>query len=213
LQVRAAQELAGAPAGGSAAAAPLTLGEIRPIVAEAIARWAAAGIDAQQLAVLGGATFQIDDLGGSDLGWERQGIITLDRTADGYGWFIDPTPGDDSEFAPAALAGPARGHIDLLSVVAHEMGHLLGYGEDMSESVTGEYLAPGVRHVPTAAVPALIAATTADTAPFAGRSRTAGPQGAVVDLALEELGALPSLVGPDGLVPTPDGIRGRRPFH
>jgi hypothetical protein len=80
-------------------------------------------------------------------------VITLDRTGDGCGWFIDPTPGDSSEFAPGAVNSPAQGRIDLLSVVAHEMGHMLGYGEDDSDTVTGEYLAPGVRHVPVAALP------------------------------------------------------------
>jgi hypothetical protein len=150
LQVRPAQELAGAPAAGETSVAPLTLDEIRPIVAEAIALWAAAGIDPRQLSILSHATFQIDNLTGSDLGWERQGVITLDRTADGYGWFIDPTPGDSSDFARGAVNSPASGHVDLLSVVAHELGHLLGYGEDDSASVTGEYLALGVRHVPIA---------------------------------------------------------------
>jgi hypothetical protein len=150
LQVRPAQEVAGGPAGGATAPAPLALGEIKPIAAEAIARWAAAGIDPQRLSVLDHVVFQIDDLTGSDLGWARQGVITLDRTADGYGWFIDPTPSDDSDFGPKAVNSPARDHVDLLSVVAHEMGHLLGFGEDDGNGVTGEYLAPGVRHVPVA---------------------------------------------------------------
>ena len=150
LQVRPAQELAGAPATGRTAVTPLTLAEIRPIAAEAIALWAAAGIDPQRLSVLNHVVFQIDDLTGSDLAWERQGVITLDRTADGYGWFIDSTLSDNSEFAPGAVNSPASGQVDLLSVVAHELGHLLGYGEDESAGVTGEYLAVGVRHVPIA---------------------------------------------------------------
>jgi hypothetical protein len=150
LQVRPAQELAGGRAAGNTSVAPLTLDEIHPIATEAIALWAAAGIDPQQLSILSHATYQIDNLTGSDMAWERQGVITLDRTADGYGWFIDPTPGDSSDFAPGAVNSPASGHVDLLSVVAHELGHLLGYGEDDSASVTGEYLAPGVRHVPIA---------------------------------------------------------------
>jgi hypothetical protein len=104
-----------------------------------------------RLSVLNHVVFQIDDLTGSDLAWEQQGVITLDRAADGYGWFLDPSPGSDSEFGPGAANSPARGHVDLLSVVAHEMGHLLGYGEDDGEGVTSEYLAPGVRHVPVAA--------------------------------------------------------------
>src|SRR5262249_60089919 len=148
---------------GTAAVAPLTPDEIRPIAAAAIARWAAAGISPQQLSVLSHATFQIDNLGGSDLAWERQGVITLDRTADGYGWFIDPTPSSDSEFAPGVVNSPSGGHVDLLSVVAHELGHLLGYGEDDSNGVTGEYLAPGVRHVPVAAFPVPGAASGAQT--------------------------------------------------
>jgi hypothetical protein len=60
------------------------------------------------LNVLGHAVFQIDDLTGSDLAWERQEVITLDRTADGHGWFIDPTPGNDSAFASNAVKSPAR---------------------------------------------------------------------------------------------------------
>jgi hypothetical protein len=137
-------------AAGTTAVAPLTLDQIQPIAAAAIARWAAAGIDPQQLSVLSRVVFQIEDLTGSNLAWERQGVITLDRTADGYGWFVDPTPGNDSAFASTASNSPARGHIDLLSVVAHELGHLLGYGEADGNGVMGEYLAPGVRHVPIA---------------------------------------------------------------
>jgi hypothetical protein len=159
LKVRPAQELAGSPAVDTSAVAPLTLDEIQPVAAAAIARWAAAGIDPQQLSALNHVVFQIDDLGGSDLAWEHQGVITLDRTADGYGWFIDPSPGSDAEFGPGAVDSPARGHIDLLSVVAHEMGHLLGYGEDNSDGVTGEYLAPGVRRVPVE-VPAPLISTS-----------------------------------------------------
>jgi hypothetical protein len=91
-------------------------------------------------------------------------VIMLDRTADGYGWFVDPTPGDDSEFGPGTVKSPAHGHIDLLSVVAHELGHLLGYGESDGNDVTGEYLAPGVRHVP-AAIPSPLAQGPASSNP------------------------------------------------
>ncbi len=184
LQVRPAQELAGAPATSTASVAPLTLDEIQPVVAEAVALWGAAGIDAQQLTILSHAMYRIDDLGGSGLAWERQGVITLDRTADGYGWFIGSAPGNGSVFAPGAINSPASGHVDLLSVVAHEMGHLLGYGEDDSNGVTGEYLPLGVRRVPVA-IPAagqapgpLFAASTAVGSPssvFLGTTTASEP--------------------------------------
>src|SRR5262249_12406030 len=61
LQVRPAQEVAGGPAGGTTSVAPLTLAEIQPIAAAAIARWAAAGIDQERLSVLNHLVFQIED--------------------------------------------------------------------------------------------------------------------------------------------------------
>jgi hypothetical protein len=180
LQIILAQLLAGERAVGLPTPAPLTQEQLRPIVAEAMARWQAVGIDPQRLAALEHATFRIADLPGNDLGMETEGVITLDRTADGYGWYIDATPSDDSAFAPGAVNSPARGHIDLLSVVAHELGHLLGYGEDDSAGVTGEYLAPGVRHVPVAALPALGAVPRAPIKPASSPLPTpalAKPQG------------------------------------
>ena len=38
--------------------------------------------------------------------------------------------------------------MDLLSVVAHEMGHELGFGHDDGDDVMNASLAVGVRHVP-----------------------------------------------------------------
>jgi hypothetical protein len=150
LQIIPAQFLAGARAVGLPAPAPLTPEALRPIVAEAEARWVSAGVSPQQLAALGNLTFRIDDLPGNDLGMESEGVVTLDRTADGYGWFVDPTPANDSEFAANAVNSPARGHVDLLSVVAHEMGHALGYFEDSdaANSVMSADLPLGVRRVP-----------------------------------------------------------------
>ena len=58
-------------------------------------------------------------------------------TAAGYGWFVDETPGDDTEYAQgaqawqlAAVAGsPAAGRLDLLTVLCHELGHMLGLAD------------------------------------------------------------------------------------
>ena len=106
------------------------------------------GHRANRLSDLGHVDVQIAELPGSDLGLASPGLILIDRDAAGYGWFVDPTPGDDSEFAPNAVRSPAKGHEDLLSVVAHEMGHELGFGDDDGTQVMAEYLPVGVRHIP-----------------------------------------------------------------
>ena len=71
------------------------------------------------------------DSGG--VGGPITGTIVLDANAAGAGWFIDSTPGANDEFAAtvtgllkAPNASPASGRYDLLSFLAHEIGHLLG---------------------------------------------------------------------------------------
>ena len=95
-------------------------------IAEAAAqRWADSGLSAEQSAALAGASYQVADLGnvGANIIGSAEGyVITLDDDAAGRGWFIDSTPDEDSEFASAA--NPVG--IDLLSVVLHEQGHVLG---------------------------------------------------------------------------------------
>ena len=85
------------------------------------------------------------------------GTITLDPTAAGVGWFVDATPADNSEFGVALSStqlhadgsSPAAGKYDLLTVLTHEIGHLLGF--DIS--------APGyAAHVETVAGSVMFAA-------------------------------------------------------
>jgi hypothetical protein len=78
----------------------------------------------------------VADLAGNTVGVQTAGHIVVDADAAGHGWFIDPTPSDNSEFAHAANAAgtdlftdpsnAAAGHLDLLTTVSHEMGHVLG---------------------------------------------------------------------------------------
>jgi hypothetical protein len=94
------------------------------------------------------------------LGMAFPGAIWIDQDAAGYGWFVDPTPGDNAEFRAVvsgrdfvALPGSAAaGRIDLLTVVVHELGHELGLDDNLDPlDVMDEALAPGVRRLPAAA--------------------------------------------------------------
>jgi len=81
--------------------------------------------------------FRIADLPGLMLGQTVGNSVWIDSFAAGYGWFIDLTPNDESEFEEgegereleAAPAGEAYGHMDLLTVVTHELGHVLGFDD------------------------------------------------------------------------------------
>ncbi len=76
---------------------------------------------------------RIDAVGADGL--PTAGTIVLDRNASGLGWFVDPTPLDHSEFSTtladtafrAAADSLAAGRYDLLTVLLHEEGHLLGF--------------------------------------------------------------------------------------
>lgn len=128
--------------------ATLTPEALELVIAEAIARWRAFGVDPGTRNAPDRVEVQITDLPGSQLGLAAPGAVWIDRDAAGYGWFIDPTPAEDSEFQGTAKS-PAHGKVDLLSVLAHEWGHLLGFEHAHDDSVMGAFLAPGTRHVPT----------------------------------------------------------------
>src|SRR5262249_23800889 len=144
------------------AAPVLTEDELAPVAREAVARWAATGLSAAQLERLNAVQYQIGTLGGSYLGLTELGstVVRLDATAAGYGWFIDSTPADDAEFGAgagprelwAAPGSPAFGRMDLLTVVAHELGHVLGLDDLDPQAVPHDLLtttlSTGVRRLP-----------------------------------------------------------------
>jgi hypothetical protein len=179
------QAAGGALSDSSAAAIDTTQAD--QMLAAAVARWSASGLDATSVAAMSQADAVVTDLPGSLLGATDVGgqTIWVDADAAGYGWFVDTTPLVDEEFTPADdgtlqanPAGAAAGQMDLLSVLAHELGHLLGLGDLDSDASAGDLMAEtlpvGVRRVPagaasqvapmlasSAAVPSVAAAVSA----------------------------------------------------
>ena len=154
-----AQELAGTPK-SPLGVSSLTAAELAPIVTAAEARWETAGLTAAQTARLQGLQFLVTGLTPGMLGEYVPGVIYLDPTADGWGWFVDSTPGKDEKYgskAGALAALPSSGaasHVDLLTVVMHEMGHALGLPDwttGSSNDLMAESLAAGVRRLPSVA--------------------------------------------------------------
>jgi hypothetical protein len=59
----------------------------------------------------------------------------VDKNAAGWGWFVDATPMVDEEvFASGYSAGQVGARMDLLTVLTHELGHVLGLDDDYAAS-------------------------------------------------------------------------------
>jgi Ca2+-binding RTX toxin-like protein/outer membrane protein OmpA-like peptidoglycan-associated protein len=119
------------------------------------------GITDAMLARLDGINVAVGNLEGAELGMVLGDTLLIDADAAGFGWFVDATPGESSEFTDkvardvftAAPGSDAYGHYDLATVLAHELGHVLGFDhEDAARfPVMREELDPGMRYVMAAA--------------------------------------------------------------
>lgn len=151
-RVAEALHAAGSAPSNSASASALSEDELQWVVEAAIPQLVTSAGLGKDDRTLASVTFQIADLPGTLLGQTLGTTILIDRNAAGFGWFVDRTPWADEEFWRSSTGellalpdGPADGRMDLLTVVMHELGHVLGF--DHSDSgLMQPTLAPGVRY-------------------------------------------------------------------
>jgi hypothetical protein len=138
----------------------LSAAQLSMTVKAAIERWSRQGLTIQQISPLQSTTYVVANIGlARELGQASSGkAITIDDNAAGFGWFVDTTPRDDQEFTKAIskseFVAPGMTRMDLLTVVMHEMGHILGLpdiDDDKSTGVMTDAIAAGTRRVSTAA--------------------------------------------------------------
>jgi hypothetical protein len=103
----------------------------------AIDLWAQAGLDGAGLTQLRGLTYSVTTLGGGASALEGNNHIVLDATAAGNAWSEGPAP--------------QPGQIDLVTTLAHEMGHALGLPDQTTQpdDIMFASLMPGMRKTPT----------------------------------------------------------------
>ncbi|MES2778026.1 MAG: Ig-like domain-containing protein [Bacteroidota bacterium] len=135
----------------------LTAAKMKSIHEAAIRRWISAGANKRHVQKMRAVVIKIDEVAGNFIGTSEKGIIKLDKNAAGYGWFFDQTPYDDREFANKNTLHSyvhinAKGKMDLLTVLMHELGHQIGlddnYLDHESPTLMYGYINPGERRLP-----------------------------------------------------------------
>lgn len=161
------------PTGVVASLQGVTVAQLQPVIQAAINDWAAVGLDAAHMQMLEQAPIQIAPLDiamAQTLGTQ----ISVDPTAKGLTWYVDPAPTSNAAFPTSTSSGlqatsgtAAAQGVDLVTVMAHEYGHILGLPDQTTQPTDIMYqsLGVGVRRLPTAQAVALVQALAATNAP------------------------------------------------
>ncbi|MBU6300506.1 MAG: autotransporter-associated beta strand repeat-containing protein, partial [Verrucomicrobia bacterium] len=131
--------------------------DIAELARESVSRWTRTGLNQDQLEALGRISYRIENLAGNRLGYADGMVIVIDSDAAGRAWFVDRTASHDEEFdlgdsdGVNALDGTgASDRYDLLSLLLHEQGHVLGLADQSSgqTDVMYAFLQAGQRRIP-----------------------------------------------------------------
>lgn len=118
--------------------------------------WIDSDLTNEQIEILQNVTYEISDLEDGKLAVTEGNVIRIDDDAAGLGWFVDDTPFENEEFSFDDSSGILFGNseeslkgVDLLSILAHEQGHILGLNHvaDLDSVMRAEF-GTGMRLLP-----------------------------------------------------------------
>lgn len=129
----------------------LELADVKVAASQAVDIWQQRGLSEAAVAALEGLRFRITDLPKGELSLTYGSTVVLDFDASGAGWHRGLR---EPQYDSVDSTG-----VDLLTVMLHEMGHVLGLKHGDSELME-PLLEPGVRRLPNATVDRLFASDT-----------------------------------------------------
>ncbi len=145
------QVAAGTPGNTAGGVVLSSTSQLTSLIQAAEANWVAAGVKSSSFS---NVQFQIGNIGNGVLANTAGKVITIDAGAAGFGWYTDPGLGAFQRIANsdaffARMGSAAAGHMDLLTVIEHELGHILGLDDvDGTNNLMATALAAGVRRLP-----------------------------------------------------------------